>query len=135
MSSGARGKFSILRGSKHAIRRLTSQTPSGTVRPSSGKKGFCAGTQGPATGIVIDLQPDSTEEVAYSPNQRKVERADENAKARRAEPDAPQDGIEWTYQANPDTPFRKRTHNQKYEAAEGLDASSTHRGGKYDLKT
>jgi hypothetical protein len=75
------------------------------------------------------------EEVVRSAKQCGIERVGENARVRKAGPATPDEEIEWTYRANPDTPYRRRTQEQIYETAEELGARDIHRGEIVDRKT
>jgi hypothetical protein len=86
--------------------------------------------------ITIDLRPDPPEETPYKARDRVFERAGSDGRhgesARRRGPPEAAPEPPWTYRANPDTPYRRRTSDETYQAVEAVDAPVPHRGGIYD---
>ena len=136
MSASVIGKFSASNGPADAIRRPSPHASSGldTVRPVSAANRPQAEARGRDNGVTIDLRPDPPEETARTANKRGLERAGQTTGPRSPEPVAPGDGVEWTYRANSDNPYRRRTFQQTYEAIEALDAPVSRRGRIFDLR-
>jgi hypothetical protein len=136
MSASVTGKLSALNGSTDAIRRPSPHASSGgdTVRSVSAAKRSRAEARDRDAGIIIDLQPDPPEEAAHGAIRRDFERAGQTSRLRSVETVAPSDGVEWTYRANRDNPYQRRTFQQTYEAIEALDAPVSRRGRIFDLR-
>lgn len=89
--------------------------------------------------ITIDLRPDppaqSTGETAHKARRYTLDgeasRGGGSARRRAAEA-APEP--QWTYRANPDTPYRRRSSDETYQAVETADTPVPHRGGIYDRR-
>jgi hypothetical protein len=74
MSTGLIGKISLFSGSTDAIRQPALRPPLRAVRPIAGPSHLRVGTQGRATGVVIDLRPDAAEDTVRPPTQNRSER-------------------------------------------------------------
>jgi hypothetical protein len=134
MSTGLIGKISLFSGSTDAIRQRAFRPPLRTVGPVTAPSHLRVGTQGRATGVVIDLRPDAAEDTVRPPTQNRSERIGQTPRPRSAEPATDDKAAYWTYPASSDTPYRRRTYDEIYEAAEALDAWPIHRGGIVDLQ-
>lgn len=135
MSASVIGKFSTFNGAADAIRRTSPYATHNddAIRPAAAAERLSAEARHRDTGITIDLRPDPPEDTAHEATKRAFERTghDDNRRRGRGNAAAGQEP-ERTYRANPDTPFRRRTSEQTYQAVEAVDAHVSHRGGIYD---
>jgi hypothetical protein len=88
--------------------------------------------------ITIDLRPDPPGETAdEAPHKARRYALDDGAShdsgGRRRVPKAEPEP-QWTYRANPDAPYRRRTSDETYQAVEAVDTPVSHRGGIYDRR-
>ena len=135
MSASVIGKFSTFNGAADTVRRVSPYAAhdDNAIRPAAAAERPGAEARHRDTGITIELRPDPPEDAAQEATKRAFERAghDDNRRRGRSAAAAGQEP-ERTYRANPDTPFRRRTSEQTYQAVEAVDAQVSHRGGIYD---
>jgi hypothetical protein len=93
-----------------------------------------AEARGRDTNVIIDIRPDPPEEAGRKAIRQTAESARRPIHPSSAETAGRDSGAEFTYRANPDTPFRRRTSEQTYQAVETVDAPVSHRGGIFDLR-
>jgi hypothetical protein len=101
------------------------------------KPGASRGHRNPP--VTIDLRPDPPAEITDDAAQKARRYTlgggashDGGGHRRRAPEAAPEPP--WTYRANPDTPYRRRSSEETYQAVETVDTPVPHRGGIYDRR-
>jgi len=136
VSASVIGKFSTFNGAADAIRRNSPYAvhDDNTIRPAAAAGRPGAEARHRDTGITIDLRPDPPEDAAHEETRRAFERTGQNSRRRGRDASTADQEPERTNRANPDTPFRRRTSEQTYQAVETVDAPVSHRGGIYDRR-
>ena len=138
MSVSAIGKVQAFNSATDGVRRATPEAAhdDDEVSPvAAPRKLGLGGRHRNAAPVTIDLRPDPPDEDRREARQRAFERLGSNdggSKRRGAREAAPEP--QWTYRSNPDTPYRRRTSEETYEAVEAVDTPVLHRGGIYDRR-
>ena len=137
MSVSAIGKVQAFNSAADGIHRAAQDAThdddevSPVARP--GKSGL--GGRHRSAPITIDLRPDPPEEARPGAHQRAFERSwSYEGDVRRRGPREAAPEPQWTYRSNPDTPYRRRTSEETYQAIETVDTPVRHRGGIYDRR-
>lgn len=141
MSVGAIGKVQAFNAQAEHARRSPhdSAQDDGEISPVSSvrKSGASGGHRNPP--VTIDLRPDPPAEITDDAAQKARRYTldggashDGGGRRRRAPEAAPEP--KWTYRPNPDTPYRRRSSEETYEAVETVDTPVPHRGGIYDRR-
>lgn len=143
MTASVIGRFSAFDGSAETVRRASPLASPGEdpVRPTARTGRAGAESRHREPGITIDLRPDPPEEAPRRGVERGLKRAAGDraggpTTGRRRDDRARQSAPEpaWTYRANSDTPYRRRSSEQIYQAVETVDTPIPHRGGIFDRR-
>jgi len=131
------GKVQAFNSATDGVRRATPEAAhdDDEVSPVAAPRKSGAGSRHRNAPITIDLRPDPPGDDRHEARQRAFERFGSNdggSKRRGAREAAPEP--QWTYRSNPDTPYRRRTSEETYEAVEAVDTPVRHRGGIYDRR-
>lgn len=137
MSVSAIGRVQAFNGTADGVRRTSHDTAHDDeeVVPMAAARKPGDATRHRNAPVTIDLRPDPPDEAPYEARRRVFERtgySNEGSRRRGAREAAPEP--QWTYRANPDAPYRRRTSDETYQAIEAADTPVPHRGGIYDRR-
>ena len=139
---GMISQLTVYKGPADAVRRPHMPVESGRdpVRPVAAASRTHGEARGRGEGVVIDLRPNRQDEAGQTRDERRAQErvftrlAGESAASKLGRQSAPDEVSPLTRRANADTPYRRRSFEQTYEAAEHLDAQVSHRGSIFDLR-
>jgi hypothetical protein len=138
VSVSAIGKVQAFNSAADGVRRTAPEAAHDDEEVSpvaAPRKPGAGGRHRDAAPVTIDLRPDPPDEDRREARQRAFERFGPNdggSRHRGAREAAPEP--QWTYRSNSDTPYRRRTSEETYEAIETVDTTDRHRGGIYDRR-
>lgn len=142
MSASAIGRIQVFNATAEDVRRTPRESGKDNeeISPvaSARKPGTSSRHRSPP--VTIDLRPDppsqSGDEAAYEAR-RAANRGSWSKKGwrprRRGAPEGDPEP-QWAYRSNSDTPYRRRTSDETYQAIEDVDAPARHRGGIFDRR-
>lgn len=140
MSVSAIGKGQAFNAQAEHARRTTHDAGQDDEEISPVASARKPGTRGQHRNapITIDLRPDppgeTADEAPHKAQRRAFEQAGSEDGSRRRRPPVASPEPPWTYRSNPDTPYRRRTSEETYQAVEAVDTPVLHRGGIYDRR-
>jgi hypothetical protein len=134
------GRAQIFNGGPNEVRRTSRDgtQDDDEIPPATSPRRPGASSRNRSAPITIDLRPDppseTSDEAAHTARRGAFEHVgSESGRRGRRAPEANPEP-QWTYRANPDTPYRRRTSDETYQAVEEADAPEPRRGGIYDRR-